>query len=225
MLLYMLGWRPDEFGLFPVEDDFFKLKDVHLALTEVDGFKGVRRRQLEVFFEAFGNEEFELIKEKGLVRAKEKHWGPPAYSETVPKLLYLAIKPRRWIKVSEEGISEEVVLFCEEDLAKKVAKRKGAIVITVEASRAQREGAVFFRFVEKLFTSSWLPPSVLKGPKVDEKFKKRYLPKPKEEPEPEPIPLSVDEPDVPELPYRKITGGKKKRIPWKEDRRRRKKRL
>ncbi|RUM87557.1 MAG: hypothetical protein DSZ24_05920 [Thermodesulfatator sp.] len=219
VISYVLGWRPDEFGLLPDQEGFVKLKDLHQALAETEGFRGLRRKELEnILF--LGQERLEYLPEAGRVRARERHYPPPTYVEDPPSKLWLPVKPRAWIRVTEEGwrSPQPALLSPERDLAQRLARRRGALLIEVDTSLAQREGAVFLRFVEKLYLSPWLPPSALRGPRVDEKFRARYGPKPKVE-EVEPLrPLSPES----ELPWRKITHGKKKRLSWKEGRKKKK---
>ncbi|OAG28093.1 RNA 2'-phosphotransferase family protein [Thermodesulfatator autotrophicus] len=225
MLFYILGRRPDEFGLVP-EEGFVRLKDLHRALIEVEGFKNVRLKKLKDFFLVFKPERFEYKEESQVVRVKPELAAEEIYlkefSEDLPGILYVPVKPRAWIKVSEEGLaSEAIVLTPDEELARKMAKRKGALVIKVDTRRAAALGAIFERFIEKLFLTSWIPAEALSGPKVDESFKKRYLPPPKKEKTPEisfEVELFSEERKPPEevLPYRKITKGRKKDPAWKK---------
>ncbi|MBX6422374.1 hypothetical protein [Thermosulfurimonas sp. F29] len=228
LLRYILAYRPDEFGLIPDEEGFVKIKELHLAVSETEGFRGVRRRELETVLEVFARDLFEFRREKGRVRAREVFYGPPEYAEDPPSLLFLPVKPRAWIHVSWRGWTQPrpALLSPDRDLAERLARRRGALLVEVDAARARSEGAVFLRFLEKLYLSSWLPAGSLRGPRVDERFRARYAPKPKEEttPEPEPVIPFHPETELPEVPYRKITRGKKKRIPWKEGRKKEKKR-
>ncbi len=226
LLRYILAYRPDEFGLIPDDEGFVKIKDLHLAISETDGFRGVRRREIETLLEVFAREDFEYRREEGLVRAREVFFEPPLYEESPPRLLYLPVKPRAWIQVSEKGWEQPrpALMTPELELAERLARRRGALLVEVDTVRARNSGAVFLRFIEKLYLTSWLPPEALRGPRVDEKFRARYAPRPKEPPEPEPIVPFRPETELPELPYRKITHGKKKKIPWKEGRKEKKKR-
>ncbi|NPA49985.1 MAG: hypothetical protein GXO20_08395 [Thermodesulfobacteria bacterium] len=222
ILYYILGRRPDEFGLF-LEDGFVKLKDLLKALNETEGYKDVRLKKLRDFFLIFKPERFEFLEEKNLVRVK-KDIAPPEIYETIfvenpPRILYTPVKPRAWIKVSEEGLAaERIILSAEEELAARLARRRGAILIMVDTRKAMSEGAVFERYLEKLYLSSWIPAAALKGPPVDDEFRARYARKPKEKKE-EPLPeesIPISEETV---AYRKITRGRKKDPAWKKTRR------
>ncbi len=223
ILYYILGRRPDEFGLF-LEDGYAKLKDLLKALNETEGYKDIRLKKLRDFFLIFKPERFEFLEEQNLVRVRQEFASPEIYKtsfvEDLPSFLYTPVKPRAWIRVSEEGlVAQRALLTPDEELATRLAKRRGALVIRVDTQKALAEGAIFERYLEKLYLASWIPASALKGPVVDEAFKARYTPKPKEK-EPE-TPLTMAETILPEEPlaYRKITRGRKKEPAWKKTRR------
>ncbi len=228
LIFYVLGRRPDEFGLIPDEKGFFRLKDLHRALIEEEGTKGLRLKQLTNFFLIFRPDKFEFLEKEGLVRVRPD-WADeavfePRLVEVPPAILFTPVRPQAWIKASEMGLSgrDRVVLTSDEDLARRLAKRKGALVIAVEARRALEMGVVFERYLEKLYLAPWLPAEVLRGPKVDEEFKKRYQKRPKEEREP--VETKIIIPSSPEIPFRKLTRGKKKEPSWKRARREKRRR-
>lgn len=226
LIRYVLVYRPDEFGLLPDGEGFVRLKDLHAAIRETEGFRGVRRGELENLLEVWARDRFEYRRELGLVRPKEKpRFNGPEYTEDPPLRLYLPVKPRAWIHLCEKGWnrSEQALMTPDKDLGERLARRKGALLIEVDTVAARKHGSVFFRFLEKLYLSPWLPAEALRGPKIDEKFLARYSPKPKPEPKPEPIVPFRPETPPPELPYRKITRGKKKKVSWKIDRKKKKK--
>ena len=222
IIYYVLGHRPDEFGLF-LRDGFVKLKDLLKVLNETEGFKDVRLKTLRDFFLIFKPERFEFLEEESLVRVRKEFASPEIYEtrfvETPPPFLLTPVKPRAWIRVSEEGLAgERIILSAEEELAARLARRRGALVITVDTRQAMAEGAMFERYLEKLYISTWIPPRALKGPEVDEEFRARYSKKPKEKEAPT-LPEIIVPPEEP-IAYRKITKGRKKDPAWKKARRR-----
>ena len=224
ILYYVLGCRPDEFGLFPVEGTV-KLKDLLKALNEVEGFKDLRAKKIRDFFAIFKPERLFLNEEEGLVGVRREYADPKVFetvlAEDPPLKLYTPVRPRAWIKVHEDGLAaERIILTPERELAERLARRRGALVIEVDTRKAMLAGAVFERYLEKLYLSSWIPAEALKGPKVDEEFKARYTRKPKKEKEP-PLPEVI----VPEEPvaFRKLTKGRKKDPAWKKRRREKRK--
>ncbi len=227
ILFYALARRPDEFGLLPDALGFVRLKDLHRALSEVDGFKNLRLKKLVDFFLIFKPERFEFREEEGLVRVRPEEVDPCVLSrelaESPPRFLWTPVRPRAWIRVSTEGLAAEtIVLTPDEDLASRLAKRRGALLIRVDTRRAMESGAVFERYLEKLYLSSWIPAEALEGPQVDEEFKARYQRKVKEKsekPELEESKIVIFE-EAP-VAFRKLTKGRKKDPEWKRLRRKR----
>jgi putative RNA 2'-phosphotransferase len=230
LLFYVLARRPDEFGLLPDKEGFVRLKDLHRVLTEEEGTKGLRLKKLKDFFLIFKPEAFEFREEEERVRACPDLVDPAVLSrepaEEVPAELYIPVRPRAWIKASEEGlVAETLILTPDRELAERMARRRGALVITVRAKEALFQGTIFERYLEKLYLSTWIPAEALVGPRVDEEFKKRYE-RPKKEKKEEPL-LEETKVVLPpqEVPaFRKITKGRKKDPAWKKVRRERRRR-
>ncbi len=227
MLFYVLARRPDEFGLILDTSGFVSLKDLHRALLEVDGFKGLRFKKLYDFFLIFKPERFEFREEETLVRVRPEEMDPRILkrevAENPPRVLFTPVRPRAWIRVSGEGLAaENIVLTPDENLAERLAKRRGALVIRVDSHRAMEQGAIFERYLEKIYLSSWIPSSALSGPRVDEEFRARYERKAREKPlescskEVKTRPLEEET-----VAFRKITKGRKKDPAWKRRRRER----
>ncbi len=230
LLFYVLARRPDEFGLILAPDGYVRLKDLHRALVEEEGTKGLRIKRLRDLFLVFKPQEFEYVEEGDQVRVRPELADPAIYRQefvdVVPERLFIPVRPRAWIRAHEEGlVAERLVLTPDEDLAQRMARRRGALVITVWARRAQEQGALFEAYLEKLYLSSWIPAAALQGPKVDEEFKKRYekpkKEKKKEEEELEKTPIVIPQS---EIPYRKLTRGRKKDPAWKKARREKRRR-
>ncbi len=230
LLFYVLARRPDEFGLVLAPEGYVRLKDLHRALVEEEGTKGLRLKRLRDFFLIFKPQAFEYKEEEDRVRVRPELADPAIYrhefTETVPEKLFVPVRPRAWIKAHEEGlVAERLVLTPDEELAQRIARRRGALVITVWARKAQEEGSLFEAYLEKLYLSSWITAHALQGPKVDEEFKKRYE-RPKKEKKEEKEVLEESPIIIPqsEMPYRKITRGRKKDPAWKKARREKKRR-
>ncbi len=226
MLFYVLARRPDEFGLLLDPSGFVRLKDLHRALVEVDGFKGLRCQKLRNFFLVFKPERFEFDEQEDRVRVRPEEVDSRVFSrkiaESPPKTLFTPVRPRAWIKVSEEGLAAQtIVLTPDRDLAERLARRRGALVIEVDTRKAMEMGSVFESYLEKLYLSSWIPADALRGPRVNEEFKKKYERKPKEKTEDKKLEeekiVLVEEPVI---AFRKLTKGRKKDPEWKRARRR-----
>ena len=64
MLAYMLGHRPDEFGLVLSEDGSIPLKQLHQALIHEPGFAFVRRHHLDQVVSLMQPPAFEVAEER-----------------------------------------------------------------------------------------------------------------------------------------------------------------
>ncbi len=198
IIFYILARRPDEFGLLPDEKGFVRVKDLYKALSEEKIIKNFNIKRLIDFFLVFQPDKFEYLEKDKLVRAKPELISPEVLkkelAEDVPLKLFIPVRPKAWIKAVEEGLKADMlVLTPDKGLAERLARRRGALIIEVDALNAQNMGSIFERYLQKIYITSWIPPSALKGPKVDEKFKKRYIKEKKEEIEAA-TPLFIDVP-------------------------------
>jgi len=229
-LKYMLAYHPEEFGLVPNNNGFFKIKEIFQALIFTKKFKKVRLETLKQLFSYYYEDFFEFLEDSGLVRSKEVYFSPPApgnFSQFYNfNTLWTFVKPRAWLKASINGFlkpyQDKIKIFVDKELCEKWAKVKGALLIEVvppllpKTYLAKSELLVF---MDSIFLVNELPFEVLKGPAIDQKFLRKYAPKPKVPEKEAPIvPFSTPESCLEEeevLPYRKITHGKKKEKPWK----------
>ncbi len=221
IIFYILGRRPDEFGLLPDGEGFVSIKDLYKALVEEKAIKNLNIKRLIDFFLVFQSNKFEYCEEDRLIRVKPNLISPEVLkkeiAKEVPPRLFVPVRPRAWIKVIEQGLKgDPLILTPDKELAEKLARRKGALIIEVDTRKAQGKGTLFERYLQKLYITSWISADALRGPKVDEKFKKHYKSRPKEREE---IKVSIVASSV---PFYKITRGQKRKHPWKGKRRQRK---
>jgi len=111
MLAYLLGRRPDEFGLVLEEGGWVAVKKLLQALHEEQGFTRVRREDLERLAALIAPPPVEISMER--VRSL----APPAPElrrdpvEPLPSLLYLAIPPKIlalvWERSEERRVGKE----------------------------------------------------------------------------------------------------------------------
>jgi putative RNA 2'-phosphotransferase len=169
MLIYMLGHRPDEFGLVPAADGFIPLKQLLAALAAEPGWGFVRRHHLEEVAGLSQPPPFEIQGD----RIRARHPGPaprrrPA-GQSLPSLLYLAIPAKAHPRVWEEGLkpppAQELVLTSTPEAALKMGGRRGAaVLVTIRAQAAARAGVSFKSYGEELFLAPPLPREFLQMP-------------------------------------------------------------
>ncbi len=225
-LTYILAYHPEEFGLVPDKNGFFKIKEIFQVLIFTKKFKKLNLQTLKQAFSYYYRDFFEFLENFNLVKAKNTFFSPPINVELWQlynfNKLYSFVKPKIWIKISIEGIwkpyNQYIHMLADKELAENWAKVKGALVVEINPKAIPKDTQIL-SFRNSIFLTDKLPYSALKGPVIDNKFLKKYAPKEKPPERPEPILPFNQSPEPPapiqELPYRKITHGKKKEKPWK----------
>ncbi len=218
MLTYILGHRPDEFGLVLSEEGFVPIKHLLQVLSREPGWGFVRRHHLDQVVGLMSPPAFEVAGEE--IRALEPARLRREPGEPPPPLLYAAIPPNAHPRVWDEGLKpppeRQLVLSATKDAALKLGRRRSPdpILVTVQAQAAAQRGLAFTGYGEGLFLAPALPRDLLQlppPPQVPEKPKA-------EKPRPEaPTPGSFF-PDLPGMlqPGPKHRGkGKKDEPDWK----------
>ena len=169
MLAYVLGRRPDEFGLVTDSEGFVKIKDFLKALGEEEGFRHVRQGSLDEILVTIPEAPIEIQEDR--VRAKDRaHLAPHAPPETLPKLLYTCVRRRAYPVVLENGISPcnypMVLLSSNKDMAKRIGRRSDGtpVMLTVSVDKAREAGVCFLSAGGCLYLSQAIPPSCFSGP-------------------------------------------------------------
>ncbi len=204
LVFYILGQRPDEFGLYPTPEGFVAIKDLLAALHEEEGFKGVREGQLLMMANQPGDLASVEISDKSIRLKPGLAQLPPEAPPTgaVPKILYLCLKERAWRVIAEEGLRPKtgenfVLLWADEKLAQKVGRRFApqSLLIKINTNLAQNKGSFFKAYSELLWLAPFIVSEALSGPKLpplEEAPKKKkieketpgsfFIPSPSEEP-------------------------------------------
>jgi len=178
MLTYILGHRPDEFGLVLSEEGFAPIKPLLQVLSGEPGWGFVRRHHLEQVVGLLSPPAFEVAGEE--IRALEPARLRREPGEPPPTLLYAAITPKAHPRVWEEGLKppaeRELVLSTTRDAALKLERRRSPdpILVTVQAQAAARRGLQFTGYGEGLYLAPALPRDLLQlppPPQVPEKPK------------------------------------------------------
>lgn len=207
LLRYILGCRPDEFGLCPDPEGFVPMKSLLGALHDEEGWRGVREGQIMMMVNQPGDQSpFEAA--EGLIRLKPALASlPPETPERgqMPKLLYLPLKPAAWPVIHERGLTpkpgETVArLWADEELARRVGRRLAPepVLVTVRAQAAAQAGAAIDPYSELLWLTAEVPARFLTGPPVPPKEEEPPTRRPKEKP-PEPagsFHLTAPEPEI-----------------------------
>lgn len=169
LLAYVLGRRPDEFGLVPDQNGYVKIKELLKALHEEEGWRYVRQVHLNEICLTLPAPPIE-ISEK-LIRAKTRENLPqPETDPDLPKLLYTCIRTKAYVHVHEKGLfpaaATLVTLSSDKDMALRIGRRSdpSPVVLTIHVGQAIDRGVFIYRVGEKLFLADSLPASCINGP-------------------------------------------------------------
>ena len=168
-IVYVLGRRPDEFGLVPEAEGWVKLKDLLKAINEEDGWRHVRRSHIDEIVLTQPAPEIEINDNRVRARFRE-HLPVPQPVDGPPKLLYTCIRRRAYFVVLEKGIvaveGEKVVLAAASDLALRIGRRRDPhpVLLTVNVEQALTHGIALHRFGELLYLADAIPSGCFTGP-------------------------------------------------------------
>jgi putative RNA 2'-phosphotransferase len=177
LITYILGRRPDEFGLVTDAEGFVKVKDLIKALAEEEGWKYVRRSHLNEILYSLADPPFEILDKQ--IRAKcRDQLSLPRPAQNLPKLLFTCIRTRAYGSVLDKGIFpsgyHQVVLSSNQELAVRIGKRTDhdPVMLTVQVQKSLGKGVTFYQTGESLYLAESIPTGCFSGP-----------PLPKEKPE------------------------------------------
>ena len=221
---YMLGTRPDEFGLVPNTNGYVPIKEVLKAIREEPGSGYVRESHVREVLLHDTDAVFEMSGKKIRTRNrtfapvdKERHCDPPS------KILFKGVKRKAYPVILKAGLlrgsQEHLVLTSDKDLAIRIARRseQNPIMLEIRAGAAHENGIAFYPFGESLYLADEIPAQFISGPPLP---KERQ---PKEEPQRRGTETTTGsfiltperDPDM------KRRARAKKRIGWKEETRQR----
>jgi putative RNA 2'-phosphotransferase len=166
---YVLGRKPDEFGLALNPDGFVKFKEFLKAIHEEDGWTYVRKSHIEEIIISLPNPPIEI--DEDTIRATCRDHLPEKIKATIlPRLLYTCVKRKAYPHILEGGIfpgsKRDVILSSLKELAEKIGKRVDPqpVVLTIHTYQAMAEGIIFYQLGETLFQTEFLPVGCFTGP-------------------------------------------------------------
>jgi putative RNA 2'-phosphotransferase len=228
-IAYVLGHRPDEFGLVTDDQGFVKIKTLLQALHEEDGFRHVRPGHLKEIVMTLADAPLEM--ENSLIRARDRDdLILPQVAREIPPLLYTCVRRKAHPGVLKNGLAPtvhpKVILAVEKELAMRMGERidPSPVLLTVQTQKAVEQGVILWNFGEALFLSGPIPPDCVTGPPLPKEKKESKKPA-KTEPAPiHPGSFFLDlEPDK-EKSKRTKRERQRKEIGWKKERQRMKRR-
>ena len=143
LLDYILGRRPDEFGLVTDSDGYIKIKELLKALSEEEGLSYVRRAHLDEILLTLPDSSFEISDNS--IRSKFRDQLPQlTYVQNPPKLLYTCVRRKAYPHVAEKGIQptgfSRVILSSSLVMAERLGRRIDRSGSAVDSSGASMPG-------------------------------------------------------------------------------------
>lgn len=226
-LSYVLGRRPDEFGLVLDSNGFVKIKTLLKVASEEDGWKYIRRSHIGELLIVLPNPPVEL--KENFIRAKSRDNLPQLIRvDTPPTSLFTCVRRKAYPRVIEKGIlssgDPDVILSSNQQMAMRMGKRidQAPVLLTIQTRKAAEKGVCFYRTGDLIYIANSIPPSCFTGPAIPRRKEVPEKQDVKKEEKAERLPgsfiLSFDG----EKDKKKKTARKKrqKEIAWTKDRKR-----
>ena len=187
-LAYVLGRRPDDFGLVPDGEGFVKVKDLLKVMHEEEGWGYVHQGALHEVVMSLPDPPVEIVDTR--IRAVGRELLPrPGAPNSLPKLLYTAVRSKAHPVVVENGILPlgglpYVILSSDRAMAHRMGRRidVSPVLLTVNVAWAAQFGVQIQQFGEKLYLAESIPVGAFSAP-----------PLPKEDSEPKPKKKGAEE--------------------------------
>ena len=169
ILAYILGRRPDEFGLVTDTEGYVRIKDLLKAFSEEKDLRNIRRGHLEEILVTLPDAPIEILENR--IRAKDRSNLPPrTLPEGLPKLLYTCVRRKAYPVVSEKGLLFDsqafVVLSSDRDMAERIGCRGDAspILLTVSVQQCREANVRFLSAGGTLYLAERIPSDCFTGP-------------------------------------------------------------
>ena len=169
MMVYVLGRRPDEFGLVPDKEGYISFKHLLMAFHEEPEWRHVRQAHFREVLMGKDRSHFEWDDKR--IRALDRQWPLNCDIDSIPlpKILFLAVRRKAHGHALEKGLMSAtgryLVLSGDKGMALKMGYRqdRSPVLLEVQVVAAQKEGVMFSPF-GLLFLAKELPPTCLSGP-------------------------------------------------------------
>jgi putative RNA 2'-phosphotransferase len=226
-MVYILGYRPYEFGLVPDPRGFVTYKELLRVIHEEPGWTYVRQANINEVLLGKNRNLFQT--EERRISAIERRWAfdfelPPL---SLPKILYIGIRRKAHPVVMEKGLRPIMgdkyhVLSPEREMAHRIGKRldQQPLLLEVMSDMARKKGVLFHPFGD-LFLATEIPAIYIAGPPVPKHVIKAREDKSQKTSKPGPdfqagtFILDINR----GMDKSRVTGGRKKKG-WKEEVRR-----
>jgi len=171
LMVYMLGYRPDEFGLVPDPDGYIPYKELLQAIHEEPGWGYVRQGHFNEIL--MGNDRSLFQWDDRRIKVLKREWQMDLEHlfEGLPKILFVAVRKRAHPHVLEKGLRSSadkyLTLSPEKEMAIRIGSRRdqSPVLLEVMALQAENKGVPFYAFGQ-LFLAKEVPADYITGPPV-----------------------------------------------------------
>ncbi len=180
-LSYVLGVRPDEFGLLPQPDGFVPIKELLQAMREERGWSHISEVHLRELIHGGHRSKFEVSQGKMRTTQATINFIPEP-TDSPPPRLFCGVRRRAYWAISQRGLKPFkdgwVVLARSKELAMRMGKRRDPepLVVEVKAQEAWDRGIRFFSTQGEIFVSKEIPPQFLLLPPIEKREEKKVSP-------------------------------------------------
>jgi putative RNA 2'-phosphotransferase len=223
LMHYILGNRPDEFGLVPDQEGFILIKELIKVIHEEPAMAYVRQSHVMEAILHDRGDLFEVAERK--IRSTKRSFVSLAARDPLadpPKLLFKGVKRKAYPYVLTHGLlpgaEDHVVMTSDRDLAVRIANRQDQrpVILEIQAQAASNTGTAFFAFGDSLYVADRVPARFINGPPLPADLpEKRDPSKTRQEFAPGSFILDLDKD-----PDRKRGDRARKKRGWKEETRR-----
>ena len=171
LMSYILGNRPDEFGLVPDKEGYIAIKELLKAINEEPNMAYVRESHLR---EVLLNDRDGLFEIDGKrIRSTQRNFCPVNKEKDLPappKILFKGVKRKAYPYILNSGLlpgaNEYVVMTTDRDLAIRIARRSDQkpIILEIRAGAAIENGITFYPFGESIYMADSVPVQFISGP-------------------------------------------------------------
>ena len=170
-MIYILGYRPDEFGLVPDPDGFVTYKELLQVIHEEPDWGYVRKNHFNEIL--MGNDRSLFEWDDKRIRAKKRAWTLDLENplNALPKILFIAVRKRAHFHALEKGLMSSperfLPLSSEKGMAMRIGRRRDQdpVLLEVLALQAEKGGIPFYPFGQLHLTRE-IPADFLSGPPV-----------------------------------------------------------
>jgi len=168
-LAYVLGRRPDEFGMVPDAEGFVKIDTLLQAMSEEPGWGFLRRAFLDEIIAVFPEPAIEIRENR--IRAMDRgHLTQASPALVVSPQLFICIRRRAYAHALENGLHaaqpDYLLLSDSREMAIRIGRRMdpNPVLLTVTVHAAQQKGVIFFKAGDSLYLADHIPLGCFSGP-------------------------------------------------------------